>query len=372
MAKDKLNLYKKGWTRCFGCGRDNPIGLKLDFEWDGTTVVAEFVPNENHQGWPGLMHGGIMYALMDEAMSYVPYFWGLSTVTGKSEVRFRNPGPMGQTLIVKATGERKRSKVVLTEGVLSTKSGMVIAEGSALMYVISTDGQQRGVIWDLDGVIADTAKLHYAGWRDVFKARGVEFSWEDFMHTFGLRNDSTIRMVMGKDKTDSEIEVISNEKEEKFRDEARLHLEPFPGVISLMAQLSKHKFKQSIASSAPLENVELVLKVLGISQFFQAIVSAEDVSKGKPDPEVFLTAASKLGIKPECAVVVEDAVAGAQAAKSACMKCIAVTNTHAAEKLGQADLVVGSLEKVDVHKVEQLLVRPTGSVSVISAEQERR
>ncbi len=213
----------------------------------------------------------------------------------------------------------------------------------------------KAVIWDMDGVIADTAPYHFIAWQRAFNKRGVEFNDEDFKHSFGRRNDAIIRGILGDNVLLSEIEVISVEKENLFRDSARQKIKAFPGAVELMKELHEHGFSQALASSAPFENVKLILETLGIEDYFKAIVSDREVTEGKPSPQGFLLAAEKLGVEPKDCVVIEDAVAGVTAAKRAVMLCVAVTNTHPADKLKEADLIVGTLEQVSADNLEKLL-----------------
>ena len=110
----------------------------------------------------------------------------------------------------------------------------------------------------------------------------------------------------------------------------------------------------AIASSAPAENIRLIARGLGIDNYFQAIVWGREVMEGKPSPQGFLLAAQKLGIEPGNCIVIEDAVAGVAAAKSAGMKCLAVTTTHPKENLQEADMILGTLEEVDLDDLEKL------------------
>jgi beta-phosphoglucomutase-like phosphatase (HAD superfamily) len=108
-------------------------------------------------------------------------------------------------------------------------------------------------------------------------------------------------------------------------------------------------------SSTPPENIRLIMNALDIAYLFNTVVSDSDVSRGKPDPEGFLLAAGRLGVAPDSCVVIEDAVAGVSAAKNAGMKCVAVTNTHPAVRLVEADIIVDSLQEVTVDTLEALL-----------------
>ncbi len=215
--------------------------------------------------------------------------------------------------------------------------------------------EAKAVIWDMDGVIADTAFYHLKAWQEVFQKRGVTFTEEDFRYNFGQRNDSIIRNALGEETSQDEIDAIASEKEENFRQRVRHNLKPLPGAIKLITSLTKHGFKMALASSAPMENIQLVIGGLGIKNSFQAIVSGREVTDGKPSPQGFLLAAKKLGVEPENCIVIEDAVAGVAAAKRAGMHCLAITNTHPKMSLMEADLIIDTLETVKVNDLERLL-----------------
>ena len=216
-------------------------------------------------------------------------------------------------------------------------------------------GSAKAVLWDMDGVIVDTAPYHLKAWQEVFRKGGVNFTEEQFRQSFGQRNDTIIRSVLGEEVSQYEIDSISVEKEENFRLKIRQNLKPLPGVMELMKSLTEHGFKMALASAAPMENVQLLIRGVGIEKRFQSIISGEDVTEGKPSPQVFLLAAEKLGVEPQRCVVIEDAVAGVAAARRAGMHCVAVTNTHPKASLSEADLIVGSLEAVTVGDLDRIL-----------------
>jgi beta-phosphoglucomutase family hydrolase len=213
----------------------------------------------------------------------------------------------------------------------------------------------KAVIWDMDGVIADTALYHLEAWHEVFQKRGVSFTEDDFRRNFGQRNDTIIRNILGAGLPPSEIDIIAGEKEEIFRQRVRQKIKPLPGAIELIELLKEHFFSMALASSAPIENIRLIIRSLDINNCFHAIVSGREVKEGKPSPQGFLLAAKKLGVAPENCIVVEDAVAGVTAAKRAGMHCLAVTNTHPRVSLKEADLIVDTLEAVGVSDLERLL-----------------
>ena len=215
--------------------------------------------------------------------------------------------------------------------------------------------KRMAVIWDMDGVIADTAPYHLNAWQYVFAKRGVDFTEVDFRRNFGQRNDTIIKIVLGEDITLDEIGLIADEKEKRFRKQASEFLTPLPGALDLIKSLGEYGFLQALGSSAPPENVDLVTGKLGIGREFQAIVTGRDVEEGKPSPLGFLLAARKLGVEPRKCVVIEDALAGVSAARKAGMRCLAVTSTNQRERLGEADLVFDSLAEVNPKHLESLL-----------------
>lgn len=217
------------------------------------------------------------------------------------------------------------------------------------------DKKLKAVIWDMDGVIADTSLYHRQAWQQVLLKKGINYTEEDFRKDFGQRNEEIIKTVLGKETSQDEITEITIDKEESFRRLVKPNIRSLPGVIELIKALASYEIKQALASSTPMENLILLTGELGIKGYFQTIVSAEDVTIGKPDPQVFLLAAKRLGVEPDNCIVIEDAVTGVTAAKKADMTCLAVTNTNPGTKLIEADLIVDSLETITVTDIMKLL-----------------
>ena len=215
------------------------------------------------------------------------------------------------------------------------------------------------VVWDMDGTLVDTADLHFAAWVQLAQELDRTFTRADFAATFGRRNPEILRYLFGDHLTDPEVAGLGERKENYYRSAAQHGVELLPGVRSLVEALHAAGFKQAIGSSAPRGNLDLILQLTGIKPYLEAIVAMEDTQRGKPDPQVFLVAAFKLGVPPARALVLEDAVAGVEAAKAAGMRCIAVTfvGHHSADRLkaAGADLVVPTLEQVSVQTVRGLL-----------------
>jgi tRNA threonylcarbamoyl adenosine modification protein YeaZ len=216
--------------------------------------------------------------------------------------------------------------------------------------------KRMAVIWDMDGTIVNTAAQHFKAWQTVFTSRGVAFSRADFRKGFGLRNDDIIREVLGPESSPEDTVSISREKTNIFRESVRREgIGPMPGAIELLSALHERDIPMAVASSAPRQNTEAFLKMLGIESFFKAIVSGEEVVKGKPDPQIFLLAAEKLNAEPHCCAVIEDAVGGVSAARAAGMRSVGVTANHPRESLKLADLVVDSLAELTASDIEKLI-----------------
>lgn len=216
------------------------------------------------------------------------------------------------------------------------------------------------VLWDVDGTLVDTAELHFAAWVDVCRELGRDFTRADFAATFGHRNPEIFAYLFPGRFSDGEVGDLGERKEVLYRDAARRQgVRLLPGARALMDALHAAGVKQALGSSAPRANLELLEELTGVGTFLQAVVGAEDTQRGKPDPQVFLVGAERLGVAPGRCVVMEDAVAGVQAAKAAGMKCVAVRfvahHPEQALRAAGADRVVASLEEVSLATLRELL-----------------
>jgi len=184
------------------------------------------------------------------------------------------------------------------------------------------------VLWDMDGTLVDSREYHWLAWRDTMADEGMPLSYERFLASFGLKNDRILRGWLGDSLGEGEVQRIGDAKEEHYR---RLAVEggvvPLPGAAEWVSRLRQSGWRQAVASSAPRENVEVMLRLMKLEGQFDAIAAAEDVTAGKPDPQIFLAAASRLGARPAQSIVVEDAAAGIEAAKAAGMRSIGVSDT---------------------------------------------
>jgi HAD superfamily hydrolase (TIGR01509 family) len=213
---------------------------------------------------------------------------------------------------------------------------------------------RQGVLWDMDGVLVDTSQAHFQSWVEVLTQYDIPFSREFFRQTFGMNNAGILSILLGDRLTPELLAEISDRKEVLFRRAVRGSVEPMPGVLPWLERLGEADFRQGIASSAPMANIDTLVDELGLRPFFDALVSGVDLP-GKPEPVLFLQVAGMLDVPAERCVVIEDAVAGVEAAKRAGMRCIAVTTTSPASALGAADLVVDRLDDLPLDAFQKLL-----------------
>jgi beta-phosphoglucomutase family hydrolase len=214
--------------------------------------------------------------------------------------------------------------------------------------------RHKGVIFDMDGVLVDSGWAHRQAWFDLAEAEGLEMSDEFFRKTFGMQNDTILPMLRsGISKSD--LDRLSDWKEQRYRELVHSRPRAAEGVLALLDDLKSKGFRLAIGSSAPKANLDVFWGPLQLAGYFDATVTKEEVSQGKPAPQTFLKAAEKLSLAPERCVVVEDALYGVQAAKAAGMQVVAVTTTRSREELSQADRVVDSLAELNADDFVLLL-----------------
>lgn len=211
----------------------------------------------------------------------------------------------------------------------------------------------RAVLWDMDGTLIDSAEYHWLAWHETMAGEGYTLTHEEFAATFGQRNDTILRKFFGPNLPLSEVDRIGEVKEMRYRELVRTRgVELLPGARRWLDKLKAEGWRQIIASAAPRRNIETILEVLDIANRFDATVSAEDVQRGKPDPQVYLTASARAGVPPARCIVVEDAPAGIEGAHRAGMRAIGVLTSHATL---QADCVVHTLDELSDEAFEQLI-----------------
>jgi len=215
----------------------------------------------------------------------------------------------------------------------------------------------KGAIFDWDGVIVDSSDLHLKSWEALANELKLPLPNDHFEKGFGKRNETIIPQILGWSKDPAQINHWGKRKEEIYRELGNKDgIKLARGSKDFLKQTPSSIFRCSIGTSTERKNVELAISQHDLSQYFLGAACSEDVSKGKPDPEVFLEAAKILSITPKNCVVFEDSPHGIEAAKRAGMKTVALTTTHPSTTFMHLnpDLLVASLADLGVDQVEKL------------------
>jgi beta-phosphoglucomutase len=183
----------------------------------------------------------------------------------------------------------------------------------------------NAILWDLDGTLADTEALHYRAWRETLAGYGIDHSYEEFRQGFGRTNAAILPGLLGEQATPERVEAVSQKKEATFRRLMRAEgVQTLPGVESWLARFRQAGLRQAVASSGPMVNIIAILDTLGVGDYFESVISGARLPHGKPDPTIFLLTAASLGADPAHSLVIEDSLAGIEAARRAGMRSVAV------------------------------------------------
>ena len=214
------------------------------------------------------------------------------------------------------------------------------------------------LIFDMDGVLVDSNPFHVQKWIEFLHERGIPYNAENLpKQILGSRNDTALRRFFGRDLPEGEIEKLSEDLEARFRAAFRPHAQPLLGLKTLMDECRGEGIPLAVASSAMTKNVDFVVDTLKLRSYFASIVTGDDVSRPKPDPEIYIQAAERLTLAPAKCVAFEDSFVGIESAKRASMKCVAIASTFPAEELQsqtQADLVVKNFEELSLARLREL------------------
>jgi len=195
-------------------------------------------------------------------------------------------------------------------------------------------------IFDMDGTIVDNMSFHLEAWRAFFAERGINFGGDGlWAHITGRSSPETLRAVLGEHLSDELVASYSDDKERIYRAIYRPHLRPIAGLERFLSEARQLGVSMALATSAGRVNIEFVVGGLGIGPFFSAIVGSDDVPRGKPHPDLFLTAAQRLAVRAGDCLVFEDSLSGIEAAGRAGMRAVAITTAHAASELSAPSVV---------------------------------
>jgi beta-phosphoglucomutase len=220
-------------------------------------------------------------------------------------------------------------------------------------------GRGYGVIFDMDGVLVDSYQAHLQSWRETARAWGRDMTEAQFARTFGRVSREIIAEHWGHDAlSEADLQTFDHEKEAAYRRIVASNFPAMDGARELIAALHSAGFKLAVGSSGPPENVQLAIDRLQSASLFHALVTGRDVTRGKPDPQVFLVAAQRLGLEPGRCAVIEDAPVGIAAANAAGATSIAMLSTgHTREKTAAANplLIVNSLRELSPASIVRLI-----------------
>jgi beta-phosphoglucomutase-like phosphatase (HAD superfamily) len=212
---------------------------------------------------------------------------------------------------------------------------------------------QIAILWDMDGTLLDTTDMHLTSWVNTLAHHGLAINKSDALAHYGKNNRAIILNYFPR-ATEAFIEDISTEKEKEFCKSVSGNTYLYPGVMHWLEVFRANGYQQSIASSAPMGNIDILLAETNIRHFFNHIASGADIP-GKPDPRLFLSVAHHLKISTQACLVIEDAPAGVEAALRAHMHCIAITNSHPADDLNGANLIINAFTPDTLQQAEKLL-----------------
>jgi beta-phosphoglucomutase family hydrolase len=212
-------------------------------------------------------------------------------------------------------------------------------------------------IFDMDGVVADNMAYHTKAWEKFLQKYSPGLEIGDVSSKYGMTNSDLMSFVLSRKLTPDEVERYGEEKEQYYRELYAADMAPLPGLVDFLRELKSAGMRTVVATSAPRSNADFLLGGLKIRPFFDAVIHAGHVTRGKPEPEIYLTAASRVGCRPDACVVFEDAMAGIEAGRRAAMTVVGVATTFPPEKLTGARLVIKDFREVTVARLNELLVK---------------
>lgn len=213
------------------------------------------------------------------------------------------------------------------------------------------------VLFDMDGVIVDNHHYHTKSWLQFVARYGRTLTPEQYaMYMNGRVASDSLTYVFQRKLSPDEIIAYTDEKEEIYRAMYQAHLAPTPGLISFLDSLKQHQVPIAVGTSAPVSNISFTLDGIAVRSYFDTVVDASMITRGKPDPEIYLTAAERLGVSPERCIVFEDAFSGIEAGLRAGMRVVALATTHRPEELAHtgANLIINNFTEIDYKRLIEL------------------
>lgn len=210
----------------------------------------------------------------------------------------------------------------------------------------------KAIIFDMDGVIVDTEKVHDKADNIVLKRFNAKLDEEDYIYGMGRGAKEVWTHLKEKYNLPPSIEKLIAERRENYFEMLKKELKPIDGAIELVKAFKKRNTKIGLATSSSVKEIKIILNKLNIAKYFEITNSAENVANSKPAPDIFLKTAKDLNEKPKNCVVIEDTFNGVKAARRAGMKCIALKSNYTTEEdLKEANLIVNSLKEINIDQI---------------------
>ena len=212
-----------------------------------------------------------------------------------------------------------------------------------------------GALFDMDGVIADTNPYHKKAISLFCEKHGINVG-DDFLkeEIYGYMNEEWIPKLFTKELTANEVNILAEEKEAIFRELYEPYVAPVEGLREFLSLLKAENIKCVVGTSAPAVNAQFILEKTGLKTFFDDVLDSSDVELGKPNPEIYLKCAARIGKMPGECIVFEDSLAGVAAGNAAGCKVVGVATTHSATELSDTALVINNFEKLTLNVLNQL------------------
>lgn len=211
------------------------------------------------------------------------------------------------------------------------------------------------IIFDMDGTLVDNNPYHVKAWQAFYQKRGRELSLDEYKQNINGRVAKDIfPYIFQREITPEEIALLSDEKESLYRELYKPHIKPIDGLVPFLEEIKKAGLPMAIATSGLPVNIDFLFENLIIIQYFNSIIDATHITKGKPDPEIFIKAAQSINADPLSCVAFEDSVSGIAAAKAAGMKVVALTTMQKREFIQQADLIIDNYTQVNLPTLRAL------------------
>jgi beta-phosphoglucomutase len=214
----------------------------------------------------------------------------------------------------------------------------------------------KAALFDIDGTLMDNNEYHKMAWMQYLEGQGREMSDEEFKkNVSGRTNLDAVQRIYGKEMSDEEASKYYLAKEEIYRKLYRPYISPIHGLLEFLKDLHDHGIVMAIATSGIQVNIDFMFEHIPIKQYFKEVIQSKDITKGKPDPEIFIKAAQAVGFPPENCVVFEDSLAGVKAAKKAGIKVVALTTSEEKKDLKKADLVIKNYNEINYEKLVSMI-----------------